>query len=343
MERGAKPIVSVVQIGLGPIGLGIARMVLARHDLQLIAAVDIDPAKIGRDVGDLAGVPSCGVTVSPQLDAESCRGATTGIVATSSRIADVAITLERCIQAGMHVVSTCEQLAYPWPTEPELARRIDDHAAARGVVVLGTGVNPGFLMDILPAILTAPCAHVDRIRVERFQDAADRRPPFQAKIGVGLDGDEFDRRRQAGTLGHVGFPESVHLLADSVGLGPVTVAESIEPVFASGRTGWSARSPGTEGAVAGLRQRAVGYRNDEPVVELELQAFVGHPDPRDTVVIRGTPDVTWTAPGGVNGDIGTCAITVNALPIVMSARPGLRTMRDVAPITCGRPPDAGPT
>lgn len=319
---------NVVQIGLGPIGLGVAQIVLGRGGINLIGAVDLDPAKIGHDVGALAGGEECGVAVSGDLDKILNHDTDVAIVTTSSRLVDVADTLRHCIDAGRHVVSTCEELAYPWRTAPDLAARIDAQAQSAGVAILGTGVNPGFLMDILPALLSGVCSEVRGIRVERFQDAGTRRQSFQAKLGVGLNLDEFHRRQQAGQIGHVGFAESIHLIADSLGLGVVRVTESIEPVPAA------ASSNGADSdRVLGLKQLAIGYRNDEPIIELELQAYVGHPNPRDTVTIRGTPDVTWSAPGGINGDIATCAMTVNALPVVMGARSGLRTMRDIPAVT----------
>lgn len=319
---------NIVQIGLGPIGLGVAQIVLRRGGLDLIGAVDLDPAKIGQDVGALAGGEECGVAVSGNLNETLTHDADVAIVTTSSRLVDIADTLRRCIDAGRHVVSTCEELAYPWRTAPDLAARIDAQAQSAGVAVLGTGVNPGFLMDILPALLTGVCSDVRSVRVERFQDAGTRRQPFQAKVGVGLHVDEFRRRQQAGQVGHVGFTESVHLIADSLHLQVDHVTETIEPVTAT-----DGSCHADTGSVLGLKQLAIGYRNDEPIIELELQAYVGHPDPRDTVTIRGTPDVTWTARGGINGDVATCAMTVNALPVVMGARSGLRTMRDIPPVT----------
>ncbi len=319
---------NVVQIGLGPIGLGVTQTILSRRGINLVGAVDLDPAKIGQDAGILAGHDECGVAVSGDLDETLARNADVAIVTTSSRLIDVADTIRRCIDAGWHIVSTCEELAYPWRTAPELAAQIDTQAQSAGVTVLGTGVNPGFLMDILPALLTGVCSDVRSIRVERFQDAGLRRKPFQVKIGAGLSVEEFRSRRDAGRIGHVGFPESIHLIAESLGWPVDLVTEAIKPVTAT-----DGSCDADQGVVLGLRQLAIGYRNDEPVIELELQAFIGHPDPRDTVTIHGTPDLTWTVPGGVNGDIATCAITVNALAAVQRAQPGLRTMRDIPPVT----------
>lgn len=319
---------NVVQIGLGPIGLAVTQTLLRRAGINLIGAVDLDPAKIGHDVGALAGDSECGVVVSGNPDEIPARDVDVAIVTTSSRLVDVADTLRRCIDAGWHVVSTCEELAYPWRTAPHLAAEIDSRARSAGVALLGTGVNPGFLMDILPALLTGVCSEVRRVRVERFQDAGRRRQPFQYKIGAGLSVGEFQRRCDAGHIGHVGFTESIHLIADSLGWPLDRVTDTIDPVTATdGSYSVDARS------VIGLKQIATGYRNDESIIELELQAYVGHPDPRDRVMITGTPDVTWTASGGINGDIATCAMTVNALQVVLGARPGLRTMRDIPPLT----------
>ncbi|MFH1569611.1 MAG: dihydrodipicolinate reductase, partial [Gemmatimonadota bacterium] len=216
MPAPASP-VRVIQMGLGPIGQRVVQYLVERRAVQLAAAIDIDPAKVGRDAGELCGVKPLGVAVTDQVAAALATPAEVVLLTTGSTFAKVVPQIEQCLRAGKSVVSTCEELAFPWDRDPALARRVDQLARERGAVVLGTGVNPGFLMDALPIFLTSVCRRVDRVRVERHQDAAQRRLPFQQKIGAGLTPAEFEQKRAAGVIRHVGFEESIRMVARALG------------------------------------------------------------------------------------------------------------------------------
>ena len=219
-------------------------------------------------------------------------------------------------------------MAFPFATHAELARRIDELARRNGVAVLGTGVNPGFLMDALPLFLSGVCRVVRSVRVERFQDASVRRLPFQKKIGAGLSCAEFEAGVRAGRIRHVGFRESVHMIAWALGWDVKRYEEKVEPVVAQEAV--ASRFIKVEaGQCAGLRQVAHGYADDGHTIALELQAYLGHPDPRDTVTIHGEPEIRSEVKGGVNGDVATCSVVLNAVESVLAAAPGLRTMLDV--------------
>jgi 4-hydroxy-tetrahydrodipicolinate reductase len=239
--------------------------------------------------------------------------------------------LEACIEARKSVISTCEELAHPFETAPELALRIDELAKARGVVVLGTGVNPGFLMDALPTFLSSVCRDVHSVRVERYQDASIRRLPFQQKIGAGLSPAEFEAQRKAGRIRHVGFAESIRMIARALGWQLERITDEVEPVVAEKvvRSRFIEVAPG---ACAGLRQLGCGYVDGAPLITLELQAYIGHPDPHDTVIIDGQPPIRSTIQGGVDGDVATCSMVINAIGVALAAPPGLRTMVDI-PLT----------
>jgi hypothetical protein len=327
--------VQVCVVGLGPVGKRCAAMALERRDLHVVAAADLDPALQGRDLGEVLGRATTGVPVSPALDAALSRSSNGVVVlCTSSRLASVADQIQQCMRAGRHVVSTCEELAYPWRTEPQLSASIDASARDADRAVLGTGVNPGFVMDALPVRLTGACQRVDTILVERFQDASLRRLPFQQKIGAGTSLEEFEQRVAGGTIRHVGFTESIHMIADALALPIDRIKERVMPVMATRalRSEFMELAPGM---VAGINQIAQGFRGGTAVITLNLQAFFGHPNPRERVMIAGEPAFEMLIPGGLHGDVVTCAMTVNAVHKIGSARPGLRTMLDFG-LTSGR-------
>lgn len=325
--------IRVVQVGLGPIGNQVTRYLLQRGAFELVGAFDIDHGKRGRDVAELAGLPPVGVTVTPDWTQLRAPGGAVAVVTTVSSLPDCRRQILRLVQAGLHVVSTCEELAYPWRTRPEISAEIDQVAAKHSVAVLGTGVNPGFLMDFLPIAISGVCLDVRRIVVERIQDAARRRLPFQEKIGAGLTLDEFDRRVREKKLRHVGLTESMHMIAARLGWILDRTEDVIQPVVSTGEGGTGV-SPIRQGDAIGVCQVGRGWSGDRERVRMVFRATVGEPEAYDRIVIEGTPDIELRIPGGVNGDIATCAITVNAIPSVVAATPGLRTMADIAPVSC---------
>ncbi|MEJ2234808.1 MAG: hypothetical protein P8X67_12855, partial [Syntrophobacterales bacterium] len=236
------------------------------------------------------------------------------------------------ISYGKNVVSTCEELMYPWITNPSLAKEIDVAAREQGISVLSTGVNPGFLMDFLPLVMTAVCRDVEKVTVERIQDAQYRRLPFQKKIGAGLTKGEFEERVKAGNLRHVGLTESMHLLASGLRWKLDRTEDIIEPVIAS-REVITANLTIEPDRALGVNQIGRGYIGDKELITLVFRATIGEPEPRDRVLIQGTPSIDMAIEEGVNGDTATCAIIVNAIPVVIQAPPGLRTMADINPIS----------
>lgn len=320
--------IGVVHVGLGPIGLETARLVQSRPSLRSVAAVDIAPGLVGRDLGSLLGGAALGVPILGDIVAAD--GASVAILCTGSRLPSVFDQLISCIDAGLHVVSSCEELSFPWERHPDLARRLDDAARQAGVTVLGTGVNPGFAMDTLPVTLSAVMRTVDHVRVHRVQDAGTRRIPLQKKVGAGLPLPDMQALIQAGTAGHVGLKESAWAIAAALGWRLTSLTESIEALTAERETpGGLGMIP--PGATTGIRQIATGMLGDSEVISLQLDMAVGLPDPRDEVVLSGDPGVRLTVPGGLHGDSSTQAILVNAVTSTVRASPGLRTMTDVPP------------
>lgn len=317
-------------IGAGPLGINIYRHALKRQDIIISQVIDIDPSLKGKDMGVHAGLEATGVIIAEALGTES--KADVAILATVSDLPRIGPQLLSLINAGLSVVSTCEELFYPFDSSAEWSQTIDLAAKDKGVAVLGTGVNPGFLMDALPAMLTGVCNQVERVEVRRYQDAQFRRIPFQKKIGAGLTYDEFERRKNEGTLRHVGLSESMHFIARQLAWTLEKTEDRIEPVIAD-RTIQSEAMTIISGQVAGVRQTGIGWVKGEERIKLSFQASVGEPDSYDEIEIFGTPHIRSRIMKGVHGDIAACAIILNACKSILKATPGLRTMADIPMIT----------
>ena len=314
--------------GVGAIGAGIGRVAAERDDIALAGAVDSAPDLSGRSLYDVLGLRrSGGLEDAPvYADAEEALAAVKPqavLHATGSYLPDVLPQLLACLRAGANVVSTCEELSYPWRRHPELAKQLDAEAKAHDVTVLGTGVNPGFVMDTLAVALSSVCQRVERVRLSRIVDVSTRREQLQRKVGVGLTLEEFKERVASGRFGHVGLKESCWLLAEALGWQLESLEETIEPVS------------GSDGRTAGMRQTAAGTLGGRAIIEALVQMSTGAERPRDEIEIEGTPPVRLTIEGGVQGDLATAAIIVNAVPRVVRHAPGLVSMLDL-PIVSGR-------
>lgn len=328
------PKIKVVQYGCGPIGCSVVKYALQRPDIEIVGAIDISPNLVGHDLGEVAGIgKKLGVTVSNEPGTVFVQTKPDLVFLTTSSSLEVSSSqLEECLKAGINVVSTCEELAFPYLKDPQLSEKIDKLAKANNVTVLGTGVNPGFLMDAWPLFMTGVCQRVKRIRIARVQSASTRRGPFQKKIGAGCTLEEFQERVASGTLRHVGLAESVAMVASGLGWKLSDITESIEPIMAKEpvETDFVSVKPGQ---VAGVRQVGKGIKAGEAVITLDFAASVGAPESYDAVYITGTPDMEVVIKGGTHGDIATAAIVVNSAQRVVPAAPGLVTMKDIPLVT----------
>jgi hypothetical protein len=324
------PVLRVVQIGLGPIGQGVARLILETDGLKIVAAADVSPERAGKDLGVVLGLPRrlrIKVEGDPARFLRRARG-DVAVLCTSSSLREVKPQVAALVKRGLHVVSTCEELAFPTPAHQASFRELDRLARKKKVSVLGTGVNPGYAMDALALMLTAPCARVNRISVTRVVDAGTRRLPLQRKVGAGLNLSQFRRALTEGTVRHVGLLESAHMIAAGLGWKLERVDESLEPAIAPRDLDTDyLRVPA--GAAAGIKQSARGYRNGDLAISLDLQMYVGAESPRDHVLIDGIPPIDCTIAGGVAGDIATAAIAVNSIPKLMAAPAGVISMKDL--------------
>ncbi len=319
----------VVSFGLGPIGCEIARVASERANVEIIGAVDVAPNKVGRPLREVAGAGS-DVVVSDSLEAALAgREADAVLHSTASSLSVVRDQLLDAARRGLNVVSTCEELSYPWRTQPGLARELHEAAVSAGARLLGTGVNPGFVMDAFPLVVTSACQRVDRISVERVVDAGGRRLPLQRKVGAGLSVEEFDELVSRGTVRHVGLPESAWMIVDAMGWRVDRFDEVIEPVIAE-REISTAIGVVHAGGVAGVHQelRALSPDGAERL-RMDLRMYVGAESPRDRVRVWGVPDLDVCVNGGIHGDRATAAMVLNSLDALGALEPGLLTMLDL--------------
>jgi 4-hydroxy-tetrahydrodipicolinate reductase len=325
--------ITILQIGIGPLGIKVAQFIAQRQGLKTTAAVDKAPALIGHDLGEVCGGARSGVQIKASIaEAIAKKKPDVAVLTTVSDMQRIVPQIEEILAHGIPVVSTCEELSFPWKTAPQLAKRLDEAAKKAGVAVLGTGVNPGYLMDALPVFLTAVCQDVQSVTVSRFQNAQFRRIPFQRKIGAGLSLDDFQKKMEDGSLRHVGLTESIHLIASRMGWKLDRTEDLISPVVAKQKMVTDAMTI-PKGHATGVRQEGNGYVGGEAKIRLVFQATVGEKESYDEVSIEGTPNIRSKVEGGVNGDVATCAITLNAIPQLLRSNPGLQTMVDIAPVS----------
>ncbi len=318
--------IPVVLMGLGEIGKAIARAALARPELRIVAAIDPHPSCAGRPLSEIVGAPVAGVTVLEDASGafEKAAGGVL-IQATGSRFEGVLSDVEAAVRAGLHVVSTCEELSWPWLNHRDAANALDRLCHERNVAVLGTGVNPGFVLDRLPALLahvTGPVRHVLGVRVV---DVSKRRAALARKVGAGLGEREFHDAVERGDIGHIGLAESAAMVAEAcVGVEEYEIDEEILPLVAEedleGRV--------SKGQVAGLQHTVRVFADGREAVRLELTIALGAENPRDEILLDADPPLRVVVPGGIPGDIATANAVVNAVAAVVELR-GLVSVLDL--------------
>ncbi|MBI2605980.1 MAG: Gfo/Idh/MocA family oxidoreductase [Deltaproteobacteria bacterium] len=311
----------VMVFGLGYIGRMVLEAVLSENPfwnrrLELVGAVDIVPES-------REWAKKKGVAAFQSLDDLLAKARPDVCIhTTSSSMAVVVPQLKALVAAGVPVVSSTEELFYPWIQNPKVAEDIDGLCKKHGVAMMGTGVNPGFVMDVLPAIVTQAVHTVDFIRVERLVNAATRRPPLQKKIGAGLDETAFRAQVEKKKIGHVGLRESLDYLASFLGLTLTKSGESIVPIIAPKALATRVMTI-KKGQVCGLHHQAWGEVDRKRVIELDLKISMNADVPCDTITIQGNPPITLSIEGGTPGDPATVAALVRGIPIVLQAKPGI--------------------
>lgn len=324
--------IRLILYGVGAVGSRIAKFLLQKEGVKIVGAIDIAEDKVGKDLAEvLDGGKQLGVIISDNPDDVLSKIKADIVVhTTTSFLEQTYPQIAKALKHGLNVVSTCEELSYPYVANPELARKLHELAKEHGATVLGTGINPGFLMDTLVITLTGVCQKVEKIEIKRVMNAATRRVPFQKKIGAGLSVEEFKDKMESKIItGHVGLEESISMIADALGweLEEIKVGV-VEPVVAKTRVK-SQVIRVEPGEVAGLMQCARGIRARKEAINLEFQAYIGAEEEYDSITIKGVPNIHQKITPCVHGDLGTVAIIVNSIPKVINAPPGLVTMKDL--------------
>jgi 4-hydroxy-tetrahydrodipicolinate reductase len=328
--RKSKMKIKLAQFGLGPIGIETLKLAATKPWARIVGAIDIDPAKIGRSLADVTGLPALKkAKVYGSLDELIAHSKPDVIFHTAvSKIKAAVAQVEPMARAGISVVSSCEELLYPPLREPKLAKRLDAVCKRHGARVLGTGVNPGFVMDVIPVCLTGVCRNVKAIHVQRVVDAATRRGPLQKKIGSGLKPAEFERLFREGKAGHAGLKDSAALIAHCLGWKITSLKETCKAMVAD----HDITTPHVQvkaGQCCGLHQYGEAKIGNKVVLTLDLKMYLDAPNPHDATQIEGEPSLNLLLEGGVAGDAATVASLINAAPRVLKAPPGLLLMTGI--------------
>jgi 4-hydroxy-tetrahydrodipicolinate reductase len=328
--------IKVIVYGCGVMGRKMAEALLEKKSFELVGALDINTQLVGKDLGEfLASKKKLGIIIGNDPKALFSRVKAQAVIhTTTSGLKSVYPQISQCLKAGLNVISTCEELSYPWKRYPKLSRDLDQLAQKCGATVVGTGINPGYLMDTLPLVLTTPCLKVDTVKVTRMMNSARRRIPFQAKVGTGLTAKEFRKKIDDKIItGHVGLLESINMIAAGLGW---TLDEAVEippkPVIAK-KPVKTALGVVTPGKVIGLVSLAYAKKNGKKVITLEFCANAGVRKEYDEIIIEGHPRIHEKIHGGVHGDVGTVAVTLNTIPRAVEAPAGLKAMKDLPPAT----------
>ena len=327
--------IRVLILGTGQMGAGISRLVMEKRGLELTGAFARREQRRGIDLGRAIGLESdTGVVIDNDLTRVIRQSRPhVAIQATCSRLGDAMQEITTLLQNGVHVISIAEQMAWPASTSPAKARELHQLAIDHHATLLGTGINPGFVLDLLIIALSGVCSDIESICATRINDLSPYGPSVLKSQGVGLSPEEFHRGLKEGTVvGHFGFAESIHMIAAAIGWDIERIEETREPIVSKVRrqTPFVSVDPGH---VAGCRHTAIAYRENKPVITLIHPQQV-HPqtegtDTGDSIEIIGTPDVNLAGSPEIPGGQGTAALAVNMIPRVLNAAPGLYSMAEL--------------
>ena len=322
--------IGVIQYGLGSIGSEMAKLVTTKPGLDLLGGVDLAEDKLGKNLSKIIGVEKIlNSNVVPDLkQALDNHKGDVVLHATKSSLKDIEKQLSEALEMGMNVISTSEELSFPWIQNPECSMRLDKLAKRKDVSILGVGINPGLILDSFVLALTGICADIEEIIATRVVDASTRRLPLQRKIGAGITTNEFQNRVDSGTIGHVGLIESFSMICEGLGLKVISVENILNPVIAKEDVN-SKYIKVNAGQVTGIEQRISGMFDKNIILNLNLRMYLGAQEPYDEIIIKGTPNLNVRFDGGISGDLATAAIAVNSIPRILNAPPGLITAKDL--------------
>jgi 4-hydroxy-tetrahydrodipicolinate reductase len=330
--------VKVIIWGFGAMGSGMADMLLEKDGVNIVGVCDLDPNKVGKSVFEVLDTDKGeNHEVIVEEDIEKIineNDADIAILATDSFTKRAFDKIKLCLENDLNVVSTAEEMAYPQAQSPELTKKLDKIAKENGVSVLGTGINPGLIMDLLVVMLTGACKDVEQIKAERVNDLSPFGPAVMEEQGVGTTVEEFKKGDEDGSIaGHVGFHESIQMIADALGWeldGPISQAK--KPIVSN----VDRKAPHAEvkaGNIAGVNMTGQGMIDGEQKIDMvhpqQIEPQEEDEETGDYITIKGNPDINMSIKPEVPGGIGTIAMCVNMIPHVINANPGLKTMLDL--------------
>jgi 4-hydroxy-tetrahydrodipicolinate reductase len=327
--------VRVLVLGSGQMGSGIARLVLEKQGLDLVGVFAKRPERAGMNVGRAIGLErDLDLRISADLTAAIDQTAPqVAIQATCSKLSEAMVEISTLVRRGVHVISIAEEMAYPAHRSPGIADEMHGLAVANGVGVVGTGINPGFVLDLLVIALTGVCSDIQSINAERINDLSPYGPTVLTSQGVGLEPEAFYSGVDDGTVvGHYGFAESIHMIAAALAWDIERIDEDRTPIVSNVRRATPFVTV-EAGRVAGCLHKAIAYRQGEPVITL-LHPQQVHPQLEgvqtgDRIEISGTPDVRLAGSPEIPGGIATCALAVNMIPRLLNTAPGLYSTADL--------------
>ena len=323
--------------GFGAMGGGIAKVLMRKKGVEITGVCDIHPQRVGRSIYELLGVERgarADVLVCPEIEKVAARGAADiCVIATDSFTKKAFPKIKLVVENGINVVCTAEEMSYPKANEPELTAEMDRLAKANGVSILGTGINPGLMMDLLAICLSGCMTDVDAVQCRRVNSLSPFGPAVMEEQGVGLTVADFEKGVADGTLaGHVGFAESVGMIAEALGWKVDKFQQQMKPIV----TTVDRKSPygfAKAGDVAGVNMTGQGFVDGEMKIDMihpqQIEPEMEGTHTGDYIVLKGTPNVSMAINPEVDGGIGTIAMIVNMIPHVINARPGLKTMLDL--------------
>ena len=329
--------VKVAVWGFGAMGSGIVSALLGKKGVDIVGVCDLHPGRVGKSIYELLGADRAGrpdVTVTPDInEAVKAGQCDLCLIATDSFTKKVFDKVKAICEKGVNVITTAEEMAYPSAQEPELARQMDELAKKHNVSVLGTGVNPGLIMDLVAICLSGGMTHVDTVKCQRVNSLSPFGPAVMEEQGVGLSVETFNKEVEEGTMaGHVGFAESVSMISDAMGLGVDEFKQQMEPIV----TKVDRKSPygfAKAGDVAGVNMTGQGYKGGKMIIEMshpqQIEPQLGGVSTGDYIILKGKPDISMAITPEIDGGIGTIAMCINTIPHVINAKAGVISMIDI--------------
>ena len=263
--------IKVVIWGYGAMGSGMAKMILKKQGFEIVGICERNPLFLGKKLSELIDFPlnQEDIIIKEKIE-EIVSEASCDIVllATDSFTEKAYQKIVWLLKKKVNVISTAEEMAYPQAKNPELAKKIDEIAKKNGVTVLGTGVNPGMMMDLLVVFLSGVCEDVSSINVARINSLSPFGKTVMKEQGVGLSLSEYNKLNDNGKIaGHIGFLESAMMITEAIGLRLKDFKQEMMPIITSVKRK-SAHGFAKAGDVCGVDMRAKATANNNLLIEL---------------------------------------------------------------------------